>query len=156
MPAAKHLQAPAEDDDISMEPGVVTLDSEVAAGVEDWLAAFTSTAENEVTAINDAVGVGITAAHNAKDDQIVPVINATDNKAVTNMDSEENEITAIRDIPEDDHEEEFLAATSARHPTDSHDDAESEEEVEDEILESVSTVLLKIKNNLNSLNSFLF
>ena len=111
MPAAKHLQAPAEDDDISMEPGVLTLDSEVAAGVEDWLAAFTSTAENEVT--------------------------------------------AIRDIPEDDHKDESLATASSYHSKDSHNDAEGEEEVEDEILESVSTVLLKIKNNFNSLNSFL-
>ena len=59
-------------------------------------------------------------------------------------------------IREDDHEEESLAPTSSCHPKGSHDDAESEEEVEDEILESVSTVLLKIKNNFNSLNSFFF
>ena len=156
MPTKDIPQALVKDDDISTEPGVLTLNSEVAAGVDDWLVASTSTTENEVTAINDAVGVGITAANNAKDDQIVPAINATDNKVVTNMDSEENEVTATMGILEDDHEAEFLASTSSCHPKGSHDDAESEEEVEDEILESVSTVLLKINNNFNSLNSFSF
>ena len=155
MPAKDIPQALVKDDDIT-EPGVLTLNSEVAAGVDDWLVASTSTTENEVTAINDAVGVGITAANNAKDDQIVPVINATDNKAVTSTNPEENEVTATMGIREDDHEEESLATTSSCPSKDSHDDAESEEEVEDEILESVSTVLLKIKNNFNSLNSFLF
>ena len=156
MPAKDNPQALVKDDDISTEPLVLTLNSEVAAGVDDWLVASTSTTENEVTAINDAVGVGITAANNAKDDQIVPAINATDNKAVTSTNSEENEVTATMGILEDDHEEEFLASTSSCHPKGSHDVAESEEEVEDEILESVSAVLLKIKNNFNSLTLFLF
>ena len=145
MPAKDIPQALVKDDDISTEPGVLTLDSEVAAGVDDWLVASTSTTENEVTAINDAVGVGITAANNAKDDQIVPAINATDNKAVTSTNPEENEVTATMGIREDDHEEEFLATTSSCHPQDSHDAAESEEEVEDEILGSVSTCFTKNK-----------
>ena len=89
MPAKDIPQAPVKDDDISTEPLVLTLDSEVAGGVEDWLAAINSTTENEVTAINDAVEVGITAANNAKGDQIVPVNNATDNKAVTGTNSGE-------------------------------------------------------------------
>ena len=156
MPAKDIPRALVKDDDIPTEPGVLTLNSEVAAGVDDLLVASTSTTENEVTAINDAVGVGITAANNAKDDQIVPVINATDNKAVTSTDSEENEVTATMGTLEDDHEDEFLATTSSIYSKGSHDAAESEEEVEDEILESVSAVLLKIKNNFNSLTLFLF
>ena len=145
MPAKDNPQALVEDDDISTEPLVLTLNSEVAAGVDDWLVASTSTAENEVTAINDAMGVGITAANNAKGDQLVPVINTTDYKAVTSTNPEENEVTAIIGIREDDHEEEFLASTSSRHSRDSHDTAESEEEVEDEILGSVSTCFTKNK-----------
>ena len=156
MPAKENPQAPVKDDDISRESGVLTLDSEVAGGVESWLAAINSTTENEVAAINDAVGVGITAANNAKGDQIVPVNNATDNKAVTGTNSGENEATAIGDILEDDHKDEFLATTSSHNPKGSYDTAESEEEVEDEILESVSNSFMKLKNNSNSLNSFLF
>ena len=156
MPAKDIPQALVKDDDISTEPGVLTLNSEVAAGVDDWLVVSTSTTENEVTAINDIVGVGITAANNAKDDPIVPVINATDNKAVTSTDSEENEVTATMGTLEDDHEDEFLATTSSINPEGSHDTAESEEEVEDEILESVSNFFIKIKDNFNSLSSFLF
>ena len=145
MPAKDIPQALVKDDDISTEPLVLTLNSEVAAGVDDWLVASTSTAENEVTAINDAVGVGITAANNAKGDQIVPVNNATDNKAVTSTNSGENEATAIGDILEDDHKDEFLATTSSHNPKGSYDTAESEEEVEDEILESVSNSFMKLK-----------
>ena len=156
MPAKDIPQALVKDDDISTEPLVLTLNSEVAAGVDDWLVASTSTTENEVTAINDAVEVGITAANNAKGDQIVPVNNATDNKAVTSTNSGENEATAIGDILEDDHKDEFLATTSSHNPKGSYDTAESEEEVEDEILESVSNSFMKLKNNSNSLNSFLF
>ena len=106
--------------------------------MEDWLAATSSTTENEVTAINDAVEVGISDTNHAKGDQIVPANNATDIKAVTSTNSEENEVTVTVDSPKDDHEDEFLATTSSRHPEGSHDTAESEEEVEDEILESVS------------------
>ena len=156
MPVKDIPQALVKDDDILTEPGVLTLNSEVAAGVEDWLVASAPTTENEITAINDAPGVGITDAIDAKDDQLVPVINTTDYKAVTSTNPEENEVTAIIGIREDDHEEEFLASTSSRHSRDSHDTAESEEEVEDEILESVSAVLLKIKNNFNSLTLSLF
>ena len=143
MPAKDIPQALVKDDDISTEPGVLTLNSEVAAGVDDLLVASTSTTENEVTAINDAVGVGITAANNAKDDQIVPVINATDNKAVTIANSEENEVITTMGIREDDHEDGFLASSSSINPESSHDTAESEEEVEDEILESVSNFFIK-------------
>ena len=156
MPAKDIPQALVKDDDITTEPGVLTLNSEVAAGVDDWLVASTSTTENEVTAINDAMGVGITAANNVKDDQLAPVINTTDYKAVTSTNPEENEVTATMGILEDDHEAEFLASTSSCHPKGSHDDAESEEEVEDEILESVSAILLKINNNFNSLTLFSF
>ena len=143
MPAKENPQTPVKDDDISTEPLVLTLDSEVAGGVEDWLNAINSTTENEVTAINDAVEVGITAANNAKDDQIVPVNDATDNKAVTSTNSGENEVTAIGDILEDDHKDEFLATTPSHNPGCSYDTAESEEEVEDEILESVSNFFIK-------------
>ena len=142
MPAKDIPRALVKDDDIPTEPGVLTLNSEVAAGVDDLLVASTSTTENEVTAINDAVGVGITAANNAKDDQIVPVINATDNKAVTSTNSGENEVTAIGDILEDDHKDEFLATTPSHNPECSYDTAESEEEVEDEILESVNNFFI--------------
>ena len=145
MPAKDIPQALVKDDDISTELGVPTLNSEVAAGVDDWLVASTSTTENEVTAINDKVGVGITAANNVKDDQLVPVINTTDYKAVTSTNPEENEVTATMGIREDDHEEEFLATISSCHSKDSHDTAESEEEVEDEILGSVSTCFTKNK-----------
>ena len=143
MPAKDMPQALVKDDDIPTEPGVLTLNLEVAAGVDDWLVASTSTTENEVTAINDAVEVGITAANNAKDDQIVPVNDATDNKAVTSTNSGENEVTAIGDILEDDHKDEFLATTPSHNPECSYDTAESEEEVEDEILESVSNFFIK-------------
>ena len=156
MPVKDVPQALVKDDDILTEPGVLTLDSEVSAGVDDWLVASTSTAENEVTAINDAMGVGITAANNAKGDQLVSITTVADNKAAINTDSVEGEATAVVDLLEDNHEDEFLATTSS-HPSDgSHDAAESEEEVEDEILESVSAVLLKIKNNFNSLTLSLF
>ena len=156
MPAKDIPQALVKDDDISTEPGVLTLNSEVSAGVDDWLVASTSTAENEVTAINDAMGVGITAANNAKGDQLVSITTVADNKAAINTDSVEGEATAVVDLLEDNHEDEFLATTSS-HPSDnSLDAAESEEEVEDEILESVSAVLLKIKNNFNSLTLSLF
>ena len=156
MPAKDIPQALVKDDDISTEPGVLTLSSEVAGGVDDWLVASTSTAENEVTAINDAMGVGITAANNAKGDQLVSITTVADNKAAINTDSVEGEATAVVDLLEDNHEDEFLATTSS-HPSDnSLDAAESEEEVEDEILESVSAVLLKIKNNFNSLTLSLF
>ena len=120
MPAKENPQAPVKDDDISRESGVLTLDSEVAGGVEDWLAAINSTTENEV-----------------------PANNATDTKAVTSTDSEENEVTATMGTLEDDHEDEFLATTSSINPEGSHDTAESEEEVEDEILESVSNFFIK-------------
>ena len=149
-------EIPVKDDDISKEPGVLTLNSEIAAGVDDWLVVNASTTENEVTAITDIVGVGITAANNAKGDQTVSITTVADNKAAINTDSVEGEATAVVDLLEDNHEDEFLATTSS-HPSDgSHDAAESEEEVEDEILESVSAVLLKIKNNFNSLTPFLF
>ena len=143
MPAKDIPRVLVKDDDIPTEPGVLTLNSEVAAGVDDLLVVSTSTTENEVTAINDAAGVGITAANNAKDDQIVPVINATDNKAVTIANSEENEVIATMGIREDDHEDRFLASSSSINPESSHDTAESEEEVEDEILESVSNFFIK-------------
>ena len=156
MPAKDNPQAPVKDDDISRESGVLTLDSEVAGGMESWLSAINSTTDNKVIAINDAVGVGFTASNNAKGDQIVPVNNATDNKAVTGTNSGENEATAIGDILEDDHKGEFLATTSSLNPKGSYDTAESEEEVEDEILESVSNSFMKLKNNSNSFNSFLF
>ena len=142
MPAKDIPRVLVKDDDIPTEPGVLTLNSEVAAGVDDLLVASTSTTENEVTAINDAVEVGITAANNAKDDQIVPVNNATDNKAVTSTNSGENEVTAIGDILEDDHKDEFLATTPSHNPEGSYDTAESEEEVEDEILESVNNFFI--------------
>ena len=148
MPVKDVPQALVKDDDILTEPGVLTLNSEVAAGVEDWLVASAPTTENEITAINDAPGVGITAAIDAKDDQLVPVINTTDYKAVTSTNPEENEATATMGIREDDHEEEFLATTSSCHSKGSHDTAESEEEVEDEILGSVSTCFTKIKTIL--------
>ena len=134
MPAKDIPQALVKDDDISTEPGVLTLNSEVAAGVEDWLVAPNSTME----------------------DQTVSITTVADNKAAINTDSVEGEATAVVDLLEDNHEDEFLATTSS-HPSDnSLDAAESEEEVEDEILESVSAVLLKIKNNFNSLTLSLF
>ena len=142
MPAKENPQTPVKDDDISTEPLVLTLDSEVAGGVEDWLTAINSTTENEVTAINDAVEVGITAANNAKDDQIVPVNNATDNKAVTIANSKENEVIVTMGIREDDHEDRFLASSPSINPESSLDTAESEEEVEDEILESVNNFFI--------------
>ena len=146
---------PVKDDDISKEPGVLTLNSEVAAGVEDWLVAPNSTMETEAT-ISDAVEVGFADATIATEDQTVSITTVADNKAAINPDSVESEATAVVDPLEDNHEDEFLATTSS-HPSDySHDAAESEEEVEDEILESVSAVLLKIKNNFNSLTPFLF
>ena len=146
---------PVKDDDISTEPGVLTLNSEVAAGVDDWLVVSTSTTENGAT-INDAVEVGVTDATIATEDQTVSITTVADNKAAINTDSVEGEATAVVDLLEDNHEDEFLATTSS-HPSDGpHDAAESEEEVEDEILESVSAVLLKIKNNFNSLHLFLF
>ena len=134
MPVKDIPQALVKDDDISTEPGVLTLNSEVAAGVEDWLVAPNSTME----------------------DQTVSITTVADNKAAINTDSVEGEATAVVDLLEDNHEDEFLATTSS-HPSDnSLDAAESEEEVEDEILESVSAVLLKIKNNFNSLTLSLF
>ena len=146
---------PVKDDDISKEPGVLTLNSEVAEGVEDWLVALNSTMETEAT-INDAVEVGFADATIATEDQTVSITTVADNKAAINPDSVESEATAVVDPLEDNHEDEFLATTSS-HPSDgSHDAAESEEEVEDEILESVSAVLLKIKNNFNSLTLFFF
>ena len=75
----------------------------------------------------------------------VSITTVADNKAAINTDSVEGEATAVVDLLEDNHEDEFLATTSS-HPSDnSLDAAESEEEVEDEILESVSAVLLKNK-----------
>ena len=134
MPAKDIPQALVKDDDISTEPGVLTLNSEVAAGVEDWLVAPNSTME----------------------DQTVSITTVADNKAAINTDSVEGEATAVVDLLEDNHEDEFLA-TASSHPSDgSHDAAESEEEVGDEILESVSAILLKINNNFNSLTLFLF
>ena len=155
MPVKDIPQALVKDDDILTEPGVLTLNSEVAAGVEDWLVAPNSTMETEAT-INDAVEVGITDATIAMEDQTVSITTVAVNKAAINTDSVEGEATAVVDLLEDNHEDEFLATTSS-HPSDnSLDAAESEEEVEDEILESVSAVLLKIKNNFNSLTLSLF
>ena len=155
MPARKAAQSPAKDDDISGTSSVLTLDLEVAEGVEDWLAATNSTMEAGAT-INDAVEVGFTDATIATEDQAVSVTSVADNKAAINTVSVEGEATAVVGLLEDNHEDEFLATTSS-HPSDGpHDAAESEEEVEDEILESVSAVLLKIKNNFNSLTLFLF
>ena len=155
MPAKDIPQALVKDDDISTEPGVLTLNSEVAAGVEDWLVAPNSTMETEAT-INDAVEVGITDATIATEDQTVSITTVADNKAAINTDSVGGEATAVVNLLEDNHEDEFLATTSS-HPSDgSHDAADSEEEVEDEILESVSAVLLKIKNNFNFLTLFSF
>ena len=137
MPAKDIPQALVKDDDISAEPGVLTLNSEVAAGVEDWLVAANSTMETGAT-INDAVEVGFTDATIATEDQAVSVTSVADNKAAINTNSEEGEVTVAGGSPKDDHEAEFLATTSSRHLEGSHDTAESEEEVEDEILESVS------------------
>ena len=145
----------------------ITIDDTISREVDNWVAitnnatddrvAITSNVvEDGVTTINNAVGVGVTATNDAMEDQVVPTNDNADNEAVITVDSVEDGVTAIRDIPEDDHKDEFLATASSCHPKDSYNDAESEEEVEDEILESVSTVLLKIKNNFNSLNSFLF
>ena len=144
MPAKKAAQPPVKDDDISGTSSVLTLDLEVAEGVEDWLAATNSTMEAGAT-INDAVEVGFTDATIATEDQAVSVTSVADNKAAINTNSEEGEVTVAGGSPKDDHEAEFLATTSSRHLEGSHDTAESEEEVEDEILESVSAVLLKIK-----------
>ena len=155
MPATKTAQSPVKDDDISGRSSVLTLDSEMAEGVEDWLAATNSTMETGAT-INDAVEAGMTDATIATEDQDVSITTVADNKAAINTDSVEGEATAVVDLLEDNHEDEFLATTSS-HPSDnSLDAAESEEEVEDEILESVSAVLLKINNNFNSLTLFLF
>ena len=141
MPANVHLQALAEDDDIpvpQLEPGVLTLDAEVAGEVEDWLAALDFTVENEVTTINNTVEDGVTVTNNAVEDEIVSTHNAADNEAVTTTNSVEGGVTATMDIPEDDHEDEFLATTSSYNPEDSHDTTEAGEEVEEETLESVS------------------
>ena len=155
MPAKDIPQALVKDDDISGRSSVLTLDSEVAAGVEDWLAATNSTMETGAT-INDAVEAGMTDTTIATEDLDGSITTVADNKAAINPDSVESEATAVVDPLEDNHEDEFLATTSS-YPSDfSHDAAESEEEVEDEILESVSAVLLKIKNNFNSLTLFLF
>ena len=155
MPAEKAAQSPVEDDDISGRSSVLTLDSEIAEGVEDWLVATNSTMETGAT-INDAVEVGITAATIATEDLTVSITTVADNKAAINTDSVEGEAASVEDLLEENHEDEFLATTSS-HPSDgSYNAAESEEEVEDEILESVSAVLLKIKNNFNSLTLFLF
>ena len=154
MPAKDIPQALVKDDDISAEPGVLTLNSEVAAGVEDWLVAANSTMETGAT-INDAVEAGMTDATIATEDQTVSITTVADNKAAINTDSVEGEATAVVGLLEDNHEDEFLATTSS-HPSDgSHDAAESEEEVEDEIPESVSNCFNKNKLKLNSLNSFL-
>ena len=155
MPIKDIPQALVKDDDISGRSSVLTLDSEMAEGVEDWLAATNSTMETRAT-INDAVEVGITDATIATEDQTVSITTVADNKAAINTDSVGGEATAVVNLLEDNHEDEFLATTSS-HPSDgSHDAADSEEEVEDEILESVSAVLLKIKNNFNFLTLFSF
>jgi hypothetical protein len=144
MPAKDISQALVKDDDISSEPGVLTPNSGVVAGVDDWLVVNTSTTENGAT-INDAVDAGVTDATIATEDHTVSITTVADNKAAINTDSVGGEATAVVNLLEDNHEDEFLATTSS-HPSDnSHDAAESEEEVEDEILESVSAVLLKIK-----------
>lgn len=140
MPANTHLHM-AEEDDIPVlrsEPGVLTLDSEVAGGVDDWLAALNFTAEDGVTTINNAVEDQITAVNNAVEDQIVPTSNAADDETVTTDNSVVDGVTAIRDIPGDDHEDEFLATTSSYTLEDSHDSTEAGEGVEEETLESVS------------------
>ena len=134
----------------------ITIDDVIVREVDSWVATTNNTVENRVATINNAVEVGVTATNSAMEDQIVPTNDNADNKAVITVDSVEDGGTAIRDIPEDDHKDEFLATASSCHPKDSYNDAESVEEVEDETLESVSTVLLKIKNNFNSLNSFSF
>ena len=144
MPAKDIPQTLLKDDDISSEPGVPTLNSGVAAGVDDWLVVNTSITENGAT-INDAVDIGFTDATIATEDHTVSITTVADNKAAINTDSVEGEATAVVDLLEDNHEDEFLATTSS-HPSDgSHDAAESEEEVGDEILESVSAILLKNK-----------
>ena len=65
------------------------------------------------------------------DSWVATTNNATDDGVAITVDSVEDGVTAIRDIPEDDHKDEFLASASSCHPKDSHNDAESEEEVED-------------------------
>ena len=155
MPVKDIPQALVKDDDISGRSSVLTLDSEMAEGVEDWLAATNSTMETGAT-INDAVEAGMTDATIATEDQTVSITTVADNKAAINADSVGGEATAVVDLLEDNHEDEFLATTSS-HPSDgSHDAAESDEEVGDEILESVSAILLKINNNFNSLTLFSF
>ena len=134
---------PVKEDDIPKEPGVLTLDSEVAEGVEDWLISLNSTMESGAT-INDAVEVGIADATIATEDQDVSITNIADNKAAINTDSVEGEATAVVDILEDKHEDEFLATTSS-HSSDGPHDPEAGEDVEDEILESVSDFYNKIK-----------
>ena len=47
MPAKDIPQALVKDDDISGRSSVLTLDSEMAEGVEDWLAATNSTMQLE-------------------------------------------------------------------------------------------------------------
>ena len=137
MPAKKAAQSPVKDDDISGRSSALTLDSEMAEGVEDWLVSPNSIMETGAT-INDAVEVGITDATIATEDQTVSITTVADNKAAINTDSVEGEATAVVGLLEDNHEDEFLATTSS-HPSDGpHNAAESEEEVEDEILESVS------------------
>ena len=155
MPAKKAAQSPVKDDDISGRSSVLTLDSEMAEGVEDWLVAPNSTMETGAT-INDAVEVGATDATIATEDQDGSITTVADNKAAINADSVEGEAATVEDLLEDNHEDEFLATTSS-HPSDgSYNAAESEEEVGDEILESVSAILLKINNNFNSLTPFSF
>ena len=155
MPAKEAAQSPVKDDDISGRSSVLTLDSEMAEGVEDWLAATNSTMETRAT-INDVVEAGMTDATIATEDQDFSITTVADNKAAINADSVGGEATAVVDLLEDNHGDEFLATTSS-HPSDgSHNAAESEEEVGDEILESVSAILLKINNNFNSLTLFLF
>ena len=141
MPANTHLQVMAEEDDISVlrsEPGVLTLDSEVAGEVDDWLATLDSTAEDGVTITNNAVGDEIITVNNAVEDLKGSTNNAADNETVITTNSVEDGVTAIGDILEDDHKDEFLATPSSHNPEGSYDTAESEEEVEDEILESVN------------------
>ena len=168
MPANSHLSV-VNNMAVSRVVGqtTITIDDTISREVDSWVtttnnatddrvAITSNVAEDGVTTINNAVGVGVTATNNAMEDQSISTNDNADDMAVITVDSVEDGVTAIRDIPEDDHKDEFLATASSCHPKDSHNDAEGEEEVEDEILESVSTVLLKIKNNFNSLNSFSF
>ena len=143
MPAKEAAQSPVKDDDISGRSSVLTLDSEMAEGVEDWLVSPNSIMETGAT-INDAVEVGTTDATIATEDQDISITTVADNKAAINADSVEGEATAVVDLREDNHEDEFLATTSSHPSNGSYDAAESEEEVGDEILESVSAILLKI------------